>query len=111
MWDLRSDGICPQLFGGTITISIVCAVFHFYGDQAKGAPGEAEAFLLEEVRISVDDLLQIMQAYRSKNKIKRILISTLFKRRQEEAEMAIDRAMSRLQVSSAGHDMFDSTAL
>ena len=68
------------------------------GDQDRDRVDMAEAFLLEEVRISVNDLLQIMQAYRSKNKLSRILVSSLFKRRQEEAETAIDKALSRLEL-------------
>ena len=61
----------------------------------------AERYLLEDVHDSVSDLVGIMQTYNAKGRISRLFMSTLFKRRQEEAEAVLNRAISRLQVSSA----------
>ena len=53
------------------------------------------------MRDSVSDLVAIMQTYNAKGKISRLFMSTLFRRRQDEAEAVINHAISRLQVSSA----------
>ncbi|CAN0462475.1 unnamed protein product, partial [Ascophyllum nodosum] len=68
----------------------------------------AERYLLEDVYDSVSDLVSIMQTYNTKSKISRLFMSTIFKRRQEEAEVVINRAISRLQLGlqvQAGHDL------
>ncbi|CAM9572153.1 unnamed protein product [Ascophyllum nodosum] len=68
----------------------------------------AEQYLLEDVYDSVSDLVGVMQTYNAKGKISRLLVSTLFKRRQEEAEAVLNRAISRLQLDlqvQAGHDL------
>lgn len=67
--------------------------------QSGEASGEAERVLLEDVRESINDLVQLMITYRSKNKLSKVVTSSLCKRRQEEAEAAIDMALSRLQAS------------
>lgn len=69
--------------------------------QAVGENGEAERFLLEDVRESIEDMVQVMQSYKNKNAVSKVLVSTLCKRRQEEAEASIDAAMHRLQVSES----------
>lgn len=63
--------------------------------------GEAERFLIGDVHDAVADLVELIKTYRSKNKMARVIMSTLFKRRQEEADAVIDRAISHLQVSVA----------
>lgn len=70
-----------------------------HDQQVTKKLGAAEAFLLKEVRVTVNKLLQIMQAYRSNDKFSRILASYLLKRRQDEADMAIDKTIARLQAS------------
>lgn len=57
--------------------------------------------LVEDVHEAIRDLVQIMQVYNSKNKISKIVVSSLIKRRQEEAEAAVNVAISRLQVSTS----------
>lgn len=56
--------------------------------------------LLKDVRDAVGDLVEIIQTYKAKNKMSQVLTSTLFKRRQEEAEAVINDAIGRLQVGS-----------
>lgn len=55
--------------------------------------------LIEDVGDAVGDLVEIMKTYKSKGKLSQIVTSTLFKRRQDEAEAVVDAAVSRLQVS------------
>lgn len=43
--------------------------------------------------------MELIKTYQSKNALSKVLMSTLFKRRQEEADAVIDRAISRLHVS------------
>lgn len=66
--------------------------------QGGEAVGEAEKLLIEDVHASVNDLVQLMQAWKSKNMISKVFTSSLCKRRQEEAEAAISDAVTRLQV-------------
>lgn len=66
-------------------------------DQDGHSPDEAERVLLEEVRESIDDLVQLIQVYKSKGRIVRVITSSLFKRRQEELEATINMAINRLQ--------------
>lgn len=42
--------------------------------------------------------MQIIQSYRSKNMLSRVFVSSLFKKRQEEAEDGINACIQRLQV-------------
>lgn len=63
---------------------------------------EAERILLDDVHDAVVDLIQLIQTYQSKNKICKIMASSLFQQRQAEAEAVINMAMSRLQVSGVG---------
>lgn len=54
---------------------------------------------MEDVRESIDDLVQLIQTYKSKKMLSKVMVSSLFKRRQEEAEAVINMAITRLQVS------------
>ena len=53
--------------------------------------------MLEDVHDSISSLVGIMQTYIAKGKISKLFMSSLFKRRQEEAEGVIDRAILSLQ--------------
>lgn len=55
--------------------------------------------MIEEVHDAIDDLVELVKTYQSKNKISQLLMSTLFKRRQDEMGAVVDRAISSLQVS------------
>lgn len=63
--------------------------------------GEAERVLIEDVHGAIADLVELIKTFRSKNRMAQAMTSTLFKRRQEEAEALIDRAVSHLHVSAA----------
>ena len=78
---------------------VVC--FRCQGDHP---PDEAGDVLLEDVQESIDDLIQLIQVYKSKNRMVRVVTSSLFKRRQEELEAAINVAVNRLQVRNTRTD-------
>lgn len=48
---------------------------------------------------AVSDLVELTKTYQSKNKLAQVLTSTLFKRRQDELDAVVDRAILRLHVS------------
>lgn len=88
----------------------VCPVFdqtsccldeRIYRTKDGEISGEADRFLIEDVRDAVADLVELIKTYRSKNRMSQVIMSTLFKRRQEEADAVIDRAVSHLHVSVA----------
>lgn len=54
--------------------------------------------MIEDVGDAVRDLVEIIKTYQSKGTISQVMMSTLFKRRQEEAEAVIDAAINRLHV-------------
>lgn len=60
--------------------------------------GETEGVILEDVQDAVRDMVELIKLYKSKNRISKVLTSTLFKHHQEKAQAAIDTAMARLQV-------------
>lgn len=57
--------------------------------------------MVEDVYDSVKSLVGIMQTYKARGKMSKLLVSSLFKRRQEEAETVIKDAISSLQVGLA----------
>ena len=64
-------------------------------------PNDAQyTVLIEDVRDAVGDLVEIIKTYQSKGRLSQVLMSTLFKRRQEEMEAVIEAAISRLNVSA-----------
>lgn len=58
--------------------------------------------LTEDVNDAIYDLVELIKLFQSKNKLSKVLMSTLFKRRQEELDAVVDRAVTRLQVSEVG---------
>lgn len=50
------------------------------------------------MRDAVGDLVELIKVYQSKGRISQVMMSTLFKRRQEEAGVVINAAVSRLHV-------------
>ncbi|CBN73944.1 Two component regulator three Y domain protein/ leucine rich repeat-containing protein [Ectocarpus siliculosus] len=70
------------------------------GKEAKAGKGDSQAVhvLLDDVQDSIADLLQIIESYKSKNALSKVFVSTLCKKRQEEAEVAINAAVQRLQL-------------
>lgn len=69
--------------------------YHPSAQRCEGV-GDAEGVLLDGVEDAVGRLLDIIQAYQSKNRLAKVLTSTLLKRRLEEADRAIDSATMRL---------------
>ena len=49
---------------------------------------------------AISDLVELIKTFQSKNKLSQLFLSTLFKRRQDELDAVVDRAIMRLQVSS-----------
>ena len=56
--------------------------------------------MIEDVHDAILDLVELIKTYQSKNKLSRVLISTLFRRRQDEMGAAVERAILNLQVSA-----------
>lgn len=56
--------------------------------------------MIEDVHDAIFDMVELIKAYQSKSKLSKVLMSTLFKRRQEELHAVVDRAIIRLQVCS-----------
>lgn len=67
--------------------------------QGGDTIGEVARGMIEDVHGAIFDLVQLMKTYQSKNKLSRLFMSTLFKRRQEELNAVVDQAIMRLQVS------------
>ncbi|CAM9606844.1 unnamed protein product, partial [Hapterophycus canaliculatus] len=61
--------------------------------------GQAERVMIEDVHDAMFDMVELIKAYQSKNKLSKVLMSTLFRRRQEELDAVVDRAIIRLQLS------------
>lgn len=66
--------------------------------QAGDTTGEAARVLIEDVHDSIFDLVELIKTFQSKNKLSKLFMSTLFKRRQDELNAVVDRAIMRLQV-------------
>ena len=56
--------------------------------------------MIEDVHDAIFDLVELIKTYQSKNKLSKVLISTLFRRRQDEMGEAVERAILNLQVSA-----------
>ncbi|CAM9404226.1 unnamed protein product [Ectocarpus sp. 12 AP-2014] len=75
---------------------------------------EEERVLMEEVHDAVSDLVELIKTYQNKSKLAQVLTSTLFKRRQDELNAVLDRAIWSLHlglqvqvghnVAQVGHD-------
>lgn len=68
--------------------------------ESQGADtiGEAARVLIEDVHDAIFDLVELVKTYQSKNKLFKLFLSTLFKRRQDELDAVVDRAIIRFQV-------------
>ncbi|CAM9214903.1 unnamed protein product, partial [Ectocarpus sp. 8 AP-2014] len=90
--------------------SIVLALKRAEKVVGKGGDttGETARVLIEDVHDAIFDLVELIKTFQSKNKFSKVFLSRLFKRRQEELDAVVDRAVSRLQLSlqlQVGHDM------
>ncbi|CAM9121323.1 unnamed protein product, partial [Ectocarpus sp. 13 AM-2016] len=76
---------------------------------------EEERVLVEEVHDAVSDLVELIKTYQNKSKLAQVLTSTLFKRRQDELNAVLDRAIWSVHlglqvqvghnVAQVGHDV------
>ncbi|CAM9906886.1 unnamed protein product [Ectocarpus fasciculatus] len=74
------------------------------GDTSRDGGG----VLMEEVHDAVSDLVELIKTYQTKSKLGKVLTSTLFKRRQDELNAVIDRAIWGLHLGlqvQVGHDV------
>ncbi len=55
--------------------------------------------MFDDVRDAIGDLVDLIKTYQSRNRLSKVLTSSVFKRREEEANLAIDRAILRSNVS------------
>ena len=60
--------------------------------------GRAERILMEDVYDAIFDIVELIKMYRSKNRISQLMMSTLFKKRQEEMGAVVDSAIIGLQL-------------
>ncbi|CAB1104612.1 unnamed protein product [Ectocarpus sp. CCAP 1310/34] len=72
------------------------------GKKVKTGRGDGQAVrvLLDDVQDSIADLLQIIESYKSKNALSEVFVSSLCKKRQEEAEVAMKTAVQSFHSSS-----------
>lgn len=82
-----------------MTLSVLAS--YIVGVQVGETTTAEQRDLIEEVHYAVEDLVELIMTYQSKNKLSKVLMSTSFKRRQDDLQVAIDRALGRLQVSSS----------
>lgn len=55
--------------------------------------------MFDDVRDAIVDLVDLIKTYQSRNRLSKVLTSSVLKRREEEANLAIDRAILRSNVS------------
>lgn len=67
--------------------------------QGGDTLGEIALGMIEDVHTAIFDMVELIKTYQSKNRLLRLFLSTLFKRRQEELEAVVDQAIMRLQAS------------
>lgn len=75
--------------------------YGIWDEQGSETSTEAERILVEDVFDAVEDLVEIIKTFESKNRLGQIISSSLFKRRVEKAEALIDSTIVRLQVGVA----------
>ena len=101
--------LCPRRPPSTFASSVypfLMSIGHRLVQQPCDAFGGAEGDLIEGVREAVARLVGIIQTYQSKNRLAKVLTSTLLKRRLEEADRAIDRAINRYSILQVRRDFF-----
>lgn len=75
------------------------AMASFHDPQGGETIEEVAHVLIEEVHEAIFDLVELIKTFRRKNKLSKLFMSTLFRRRQEELDAVVDRAIMRLQVT------------
>lgn len=59
--------------------------------------------MMEDVHDAINDLVELIKTYKNKNRLSQLLISTLFKRRQDEMGAVVDKAILSLQVRAVNY--------
>ncbi|CAM9535892.1 unnamed protein product [Ectocarpus sp. 12 AP-2014] len=67
-------------------------------EKDRETMGKAERVFIQDVVEAIFDLNELIKTYQSKNKLSKVLMSTQFKRQQDELDVVVDRAISRLQL-------------
>ena len=91
-------GMSPARFSTSMNKRKIKMTTTYILPVQHGDAGEAGRVLVEDVHDAIADLVELIRTYQSKNKLSQVMMSTLFRRRQEEAEAVVERAVSRLQV-------------
>ena len=73
------------------------------GRQGGDTTGQEERAMMEDVHDAIFDLVELIKTYKSKNRLSQLLMSTLFRRRQDEMGAVVDRAILSLQVRAVYH--------
>lgn len=58
-----------------------------------------KSMLIEDVRDAIGDMVDLIKLYKSRGRISQVVVSTLFRRRMEQAESVINQTFSDLMVS------------
>ena len=66
--------------------------------QDNSSNGEAPLHAFDDVRDAIAHLVDLIKAYQNRKKLLKVFTSSVFKRREEEANAAIDRAVLRSNV-------------
>ena len=92
--------LCPTLFSDLSDEFCSAPSLHeFVAFQGGDTMGEAARVLIEDVHDAIFDLVELIKTFQSKHKLSKLFLSTLFKRRQDELDAVVDRAITRLQVT------------
>ena len=67
--------------------------------------------MIEDVQDAISDLVELIKTSQSKNKLLKVLLSTLLKQRLEDLDAVVDRAIIRLQVGGFPHFFAHTTRL
>ncbi|CAN0560046.1 unnamed protein product, partial [Ectocarpus sp. 12 AP-2014] len=90
----RGDGAVKRCRSIVMMLERAAKVLGKGGDTNS----EVERALIEEVHDAVSDLVDLIKTYQNKNKLSKVLMSTLFKRRQEELDAVVDKAILHLHL-------------
>lgn len=75
------------------------AVVSLHECQGGDTVGDAARVLIEDVHDAIFDMVGLIKTFQSKNKLSKLFLSTLFKRRQDELDAVVNQAIMRLQVN------------
>ena len=97
-WPSSTNGTLVEFSTAALRVSFISDTSVLKRQQDGDSIGEAKRHVIEDVRDAIADLIDIIKTYRSGNRLRQVLTSSVFKRREEEANLAIDRAVTLLNV-------------